>query len=364
MWAGQTPTGMLPSSSSPTTQTRKSGSQQPEPESPASVGIPSLEVGERVRVVDGKTPDRTGRITFVGQTDLSQGGTWVGLELDEGLLGKHNGTVEGKTYFKCEADRGLLVAEHKVRREDGSPIRSPPPRNSMSSGTPTITFSYSSKSKRRTTPTSNNKSRPDSASSKKQSPNRRFSSSDSARTGSRGGGASTEVEALALAAERRALRAEMDELASTKRMVEAERAALAAEMDELASTKRMVEAERAALAALETATPLSPRPLPPLPSPLEVPKVVERKDTLASVQRCIEQLISALGGTADAEETDQSALGPVLETLLKSVLIRVDKCETLLAKQQQQRVLTTPRPAAAFSPSPSKGGNTTDDDFY
>ena len=296
-----------------------------------------------MRVVDGKTPDRTGRITFVGQTDLSQGGTWVGLELDEGLLGKHNGTVEGKTYFKCEADRGLLVAEHKVRREDGSPIRSPPPRNSMSSGTPTITFSYSSKSKRRTTPTSNNKSRPDSASSKKQSPNRRFSSSDSARTGSRGGGASTEVEALALAAERRALRAEMDELASTK---------------------RMVEAERAALAALETATPLSPRPLPPLPSPLEVPKVVERKDTLASVQRCIEQLISALGGTADAEETDQSALGPVLETLLKSVLIRVDKCETLLAKQQQQRVLTTPRPAAAFSPSPSKGGNTTDDDFY
>ena len=69
----------------------------------------SLTVGQRVRIL-GK--EGGGTIRFVGTTDFKDG-TWVGVEMDL-HEGRHDGTVEGKSYFTCPAGRGVMVPPEKV----------------------------------------------------------------------------------------------------------------------------------------------------------------------------------------------------------------------------------------------------------
>lgn len=179
-----------------------------------------------------------------------------------------------------------------------------------------------------------------------------------------------------VAAERRTLKAEMDELASTKRLVVAERAAVAAE-------RAALEADRARMPStpLPSTTP-SNAPSPATATvPTKAPPTTEAAHTDGAgndlVLNLVEQLISALSNTTatststsatrsgannstagDRSNIDGTAtLGPVLEALLKALLMRVHKCE-----QRQQKA--SPQKRAAFSPSPTKGGNATDDDFY
>merc|ERR1711974_377809 len=49
---------------------------------------------------------------YVGTVHFS-GGTWIGLELQEGLEGKHNGWVHGIRYFDARPQGGLFI--HKAR---------------------------------------------------------------------------------------------------------------------------------------------------------------------------------------------------------------------------------------------------------
>ena len=69
-----------------------------------------LKIGTRVKVKD-KNFD--GTVRFVGLTQFAPG-KWVGVELDE-PKGKNDGTVEGKTYFHCENNYGLMVRHKQLQ---------------------------------------------------------------------------------------------------------------------------------------------------------------------------------------------------------------------------------------------------------
>ena|SRR5438105_11008561 len=62
----------------------------------------SLAVGNRVSTATGN-----GFVRFIGSTAFAAG-KWVGVELDT-PTGKHNGAVQGKSYFTCKPGHGVFV---------------------------------------------------------------------------------------------------------------------------------------------------------------------------------------------------------------------------------------------------------------
>lgn len=69
-----------------------------------------VKVGCRVLVKD-KSLD--GTIKFVGTT-LFAPGKWIGVELDE-AKGKNNGLIQGKAYFQCPDNHGLMVRPNQLQ---------------------------------------------------------------------------------------------------------------------------------------------------------------------------------------------------------------------------------------------------------
>ena len=67
-------------------------------------------VGCRVLVKD---KNLEGTVKYVGTT-LFAPGKWIGIELDE-PKGKHTGTVQGKTYFQCPENCGLMVRKNQLQ---------------------------------------------------------------------------------------------------------------------------------------------------------------------------------------------------------------------------------------------------------
>ncbi|KAL2083838.1 hypothetical protein ACEWY4_019356 [Coilia grayii] len=55
-----------------------------------------------------------GTVHYVGGVEFAAG-IWVGVEL-ELAVGKHNGTVQGRVYFRCEAGHGVFVQPAHLRR--------------------------------------------------------------------------------------------------------------------------------------------------------------------------------------------------------------------------------------------------------
>jgi CAP-Gly domain-containing linker protein 3/4 len=53
-----------------------------------------------------------GTIRYIGPTDFGEG-TWLGVELRT-PKGKNDGSVQGRRYFTCKQDHGLLVRPSKV----------------------------------------------------------------------------------------------------------------------------------------------------------------------------------------------------------------------------------------------------------
>jgi dynactin 1 len=68
-----------------------------------------VKVGTRVEVI-GKGV--VGSVAYVGST-LFSSGKWIGVVLDE-AKGKNNGTVQGKSYFKCEDGHGIFVRQSQL----------------------------------------------------------------------------------------------------------------------------------------------------------------------------------------------------------------------------------------------------------
>ena len=89
---------------------------EPEPEA-------ELEKGERCRVTTherGRSARHVGTVAFVGPTVLGEG-LWIGVMLDEPAKGRHDGLVQGVRYFRCPAERGLLVRAGRATRLVGAP---------------------------------------------------------------------------------------------------------------------------------------------------------------------------------------------------------------------------------------------------
>ncbi|KAJ3256261.1 hypothetical protein HK103_005624 [Boothiomyces macroporosus] len=65
-----------------------------------------IKVGDRCMVeVDGM--EKRGEVKYVGLVDFKHG-YFVGVQYDE-PVGKHNGTVEGKSYFTCPNKHGVFL---------------------------------------------------------------------------------------------------------------------------------------------------------------------------------------------------------------------------------------------------------------
>ncbi len=57
---------------------------------------------------------KLGTLHFCGTTDFAAG-IWAGIELDL-PEGKHDGTVDGVSYFACQPDRGVFVQPNKISK--------------------------------------------------------------------------------------------------------------------------------------------------------------------------------------------------------------------------------------------------------
>lgn len=62
--------------------------------------------GDRCQVLVDQMLHR-GTVFFVGETEFKPS-IWVGIELDE-PVGKHNGSVQNKEYFKCREKHGIFL---------------------------------------------------------------------------------------------------------------------------------------------------------------------------------------------------------------------------------------------------------------
>lgn len=76
-----------------------------------------------------------GTIRYIGPTDFGDG-TWLGVELRT-PKGKNDGTVQGKRYFTCKHDHGLLVRPSKVtvRGINGAKLLGDSPQSASEGGT-------------------------------------------------------------------------------------------------------------------------------------------------------------------------------------------------------------------------------------
>ncbi|KAJ3287660.1 hypothetical protein HK104_008493 [Borealophlyctis nickersoniae] len=71
-----------------------------------------IHVGDRCEVEAEGGLSKRGTVKFVGTVKFKPG-YWVGISYDE-PLGKHNGTVQGESYFTCQPNHGACVRPNKV----------------------------------------------------------------------------------------------------------------------------------------------------------------------------------------------------------------------------------------------------------
>ncbi|KAL5015773.1 hypothetical protein ScPMuIL_005362 [Solemya velum] len=89
------------------TQRPRSGSGKTISRTPGSSPNLKLEVGMSVFC-----NNELGLVRYIGPTDFGEG-LWIGLELRT-PKGKNDGSVQGKRYFSCRTDHGLLVRPSKI----------------------------------------------------------------------------------------------------------------------------------------------------------------------------------------------------------------------------------------------------------
>lgn len=67
----------------------------------------NIKIGSRCKVTVSNAPTRLGTVMYSGPLD-GLNGYWIGIKYDE-PVGKHNGTVKGKSYFECPDKYGAFV---------------------------------------------------------------------------------------------------------------------------------------------------------------------------------------------------------------------------------------------------------------
>lgn len=78
-----------------------------------------MKIGDRCEAKTPKQPTRRGEIMFVGEVEFKEG-HWVGIKFDE-PVGKHDGIVQGKRYFKCQDKYGSFAQPRYVEVGDFPP---------------------------------------------------------------------------------------------------------------------------------------------------------------------------------------------------------------------------------------------------
>ncbi|XP_036394227.1 kinesin-like protein KIF13A [Megalops cyprinoides] len=71
--------------------------------------------------------DKCGTVHYVGGVEFAEG-IWVGVELDL-PAGKHNGTVQGRVYFRCADGHGVFVKPSRLSREAPPSSKGPHPHS-------------------------------------------------------------------------------------------------------------------------------------------------------------------------------------------------------------------------------------------
>ncbi|XP_063779291.1 kinesin-like protein KIF13A isoform X3 [Pseudophryne corroboree] len=86
-------------------------------DNPSHSSLCLLSLGDHVCIGDNKF----GTVRYIGTVDFSRG-VWVGVELHV-QLGKHDGTVKGKEYFRCKPKYGVFVRPNRLTKALGSTKR-------------------------------------------------------------------------------------------------------------------------------------------------------------------------------------------------------------------------------------------------
>ncbi|OXA43403.1 CAP-Gly domain-containing linker protein 1 [Folsomia candida] len=90
----------------------ESGGRGRSPTPPISREQAQLKVGDRVIVKSSVGDAKVGTLKFLGTVEFEEG-VWAGIELSY-PIGKNDGTIRGREYFRCEHPYGLFVPLHKV----------------------------------------------------------------------------------------------------------------------------------------------------------------------------------------------------------------------------------------------------------
>ncbi|CEG45679.1 Alpha-tubulin folding cofactor B [Plasmopara halstedii] len=77
---------------------------------PGPESVANMKVGDRCEVQPG---GRLGQVQYLGEVSEIAPGYWVGVQFDE-PVGKSDGSVKGKAYFRCQQKYGGFVRPHNV----------------------------------------------------------------------------------------------------------------------------------------------------------------------------------------------------------------------------------------------------------
>ena len=73
-------------------------------------------MNDRVELENGTR----GELKFIGETEFASG-FWAGVALDE-PYGRNDGTLKGRSYFKCVDGYGIFLRLNKIKVGDYPPI--------------------------------------------------------------------------------------------------------------------------------------------------------------------------------------------------------------------------------------------------
>ena len=81
----------------------------------------TIHTNRRVRLDDG----RIGIVKFKGRTAFGKSSEdWIGIMIEYGK-GQHNGSVNGRSYFKCRDGKGVMVRPDRIIQDLGNPHSKP-----------------------------------------------------------------------------------------------------------------------------------------------------------------------------------------------------------------------------------------------
>lgn len=104
--------GMGKASAPPKQSTKKAPAAAPAPTAKPTTGPLKFAVGDKIWY------DKfAGIVRFVGPVHYSTG-VMIGVEMEDGKVGKNDGSVKGTQYFTCPPGSGLMLREADLRRRN------------------------------------------------------------------------------------------------------------------------------------------------------------------------------------------------------------------------------------------------------